>query len=814
VIIREFVILIASKFDPKGFRQADAAAESLADSSAEAAAATRRLGDEQKAASGKAKSNADANREASAAARDASGRFVGAGRSASVASSRFSALRSAAAGAAQTLRNMAGGASSLSGPLTAAGAGLAALVTGATVGAGAIIKQGATFESLRTQLTTLYGDAGKAEEAFAGIRDFAKRTPFEVEELTEAFIALKTRGVNPTNEVLTGLGDLASSRGRNIKDMVDAVSAAARGELDPLEGFIDGARVAGDKLALTFRGQTYEVERNAAAVTKQLAAFGEMEGVQGGMAAQSKTTAGVISNLKDGIANFFDEVAQLGVLDEFKALLGDLANLGGDGEGGLARILADSLVTVLRAVREGIQSITAEDIKGFFDAVRRAADFLAETIGFVVTAIRDLVDMSGGLENALMGATAAIAALAVAGGGLPGLFAATAIAAAQMGTSLADAIDQETLATIEQASIAIDGLKSQMASLSAQEAKLRGELAADAAADEERLRLRKKGVLYDRDIADAQRAEAQFEAVAKARREGFGEEFFATAEQQAGSRDVFAGMTAEQVALRKGGGSVGLSESAGRAQARFDEARARELERIRKSGGDVTSRAAGLSANERKARESFTEAIRAGKSEDEAIAEAERTLLGTKKGGKKGGKGTADPFDFAAKVEQAAKQQATEFAAQEFERFRFQGMAVQEALDASKAAGKQREGELRKLFLDAGRIYDANAKGILDILGLRGPGSVLEGRPPPQTLIITISPVITFIKEFSQSNTFQNPGATVTAATAAGGQAAVEAGMEPFKAKVMEWIESMFSLQGDRLIKAGASGTLPQGPEA
>ena len=769
MIIREFVVLIASKFDPKGFKQADAAADALSDATAKAEKSTRKLGDEQATAAEKAEKNAAANKaaatatkQAGTAARDASGRFVGAGRAVSGTGSRFAGFARRATESAKTMRSVASSASALAGPLTVAGAGLAALVTASTIGAGAIINQGATFEGLRTQLTTLYGDAGDAEKAFAGIREFAKRTPFEVEELTEAFIALKTRGVNPTEDALTGLGDLASSRGRNIKDIVDAVSAAARGELDPLEGFIDGARVSGDKLALTFRGQTVEVEKNAAAVTKQLVAFGQLKGVQGGMDAQSRTTAGVISNLKDGIANFFDEVAQLGVLDEFKGLLKDLSNVGGDGQGGLAKILADSLIVVLKALREAIQSVSAEDIKGFFESARTVAGALADAIGLAVDAGRSFIDMSGGVENALANMTLAIIALSTAFTGPAGAVVAAAAAGVAIGNFLNELGAADALTNFLGD---LTGLNKELAKLG--EANKRGQVRGQATKEQ---------------VEKSNQIRGAFGAQERGFVEDISQEEFVQIQgRAAGERGLASIETLTKIAS---GEVTDAVIDQGQATKILEQALAEDIEKNREAS------------------------VRRGEQTAMEIESAKPRKSG------KGKKAPVDPFDFSVKVDQAAKQQAADFATQEFERFRFQGMAVEDALAASRIAGKQREGELRKLFLDAGRIYDSNAKGILDILGLRGPGSVLEGRPPPQTLIITISPVITFIKDFAQTNNFQNAGATLTAATAAGGQAAVEAGLEPFKAQVTALIESMFSLQGDRLIKAGASGTLPQGPEA
>ncbi|HUV47372.1 MAG TPA: hypothetical protein VMX11_00220, partial [Actinomycetes bacterium] len=102
---------------------------------------------------------------------------------------------------------------------------------------------------------------------------------------------------------------------------------------------------------------------------------------------------------------------------------------------------------------------------------------------------------------------------------------------------------------------------------------------------------------------------------------------------------------------------------------------------------------------------------------------------------------------------------------------------------------------------------------ILDILGLRGPGSVLANRPAPQTLLITISPVITFIETFSQTISGGPAARSLEVASGEGGRAAIEAGLEPHRKMFEQIVMAVFDLQADRLQKAEGGGTLPTGPQ-
>jgi hypothetical protein len=157
------------------------------------------------------------------------------------------------------------------------------------------------FEKFNTVLTTLYGDAGKAKEAFAGIQQFAATTPFQLDEVVGGFIKLKNRGIDPTNEVLTKLGDLASSQGKSLDQIVEALLDAQGAEFERLKEFGVKASVAGDQVNLTFKGVTQTVAKTPQAITEAVLSLGALQGVAGGMEAQSKTLGGQLSNLQDTV---------------------------------------------------------------------------------------------------------------------------------------------------------------------------------------------------------------------------------------------------------------------------------------------------------------------------------------------------------------------------------------------------------------------------------------------------------------------------------------------------------------------------------
>lgn len=209
---------------------------------------------------------------------------------------------------------------------------LAGIFGGAlAAGVGAVFGSGlqgfAQFEQFQTILTNTLGSAAEAEKALAQIEQFAATTPFQLEEVVESFIKLQNRGITPTNEVLTQLGDFASSQGRSLLDFTEAVLDAQNGNFERLEEFGPSVVAVGDKVQISFKGQTQEVEKTQEALSNAVIELGALEGVAGQMAAQSEILVGRFSNLQDEAGKatrVFGEFAAAGarpVIDASIALL-------------------------------------------------------------------------------------------------------------------------------------------------------------------------------------------------------------------------------------------------------------------------------------------------------------------------------------------------------------------------------------------------------------------------------------------------------------------------------------------------------------
>jgi len=164
---------------------------------------------------------------------------------------------------------------------------------------GQIIKTYTEFEKYSTVLSNSLGSQEAARRAMATLQEFAAKTPFSLSELTESYVKFVNRGIIPSMEQMTKMGDLASSQGKSFNQLTEAVLDAGTGEFERLKEFGIRASKNGDMVALSFKGITKEVKFTDEAIQGAVLSFGEMEGVADGMAKQSETLGGKISNLGD-----------------------------------------------------------------------------------------------------------------------------------------------------------------------------------------------------------------------------------------------------------------------------------------------------------------------------------------------------------------------------------------------------------------------------------------------------------------------------------------------------------------------------------
>ena len=269
------------------------------------------------------------------------------------------------------------------------------------------IKASAEFEQFRVVLTNSLGSGTKADMALSRIEKFASETPFSIQELTAAFVQLANRGITPSTETLTAMGDLASALGKPLQQVNEAVLDVTNSERWTELGI--KVKVNGDKITGTFRGMTVSAERSEKGALQLVEAFGKMEGVAGGMAEQAKTLNGQISNLKDKFAILSRELG-----DQFAPAIKEIATgmsnfLGSLDAGTILAYFAPLKDTLLPAIEklfialsDVIKVLSGAD---FSDTTKTTNDLndaflvLVDTLTFIVDVVREVVSVIGGLAK-------------------------------------------------------------------------------------------------------------------------------------------------------------------------------------------------------------------------------------------------------------------------------------------------------------------------------------------------------------------------------------------------------------------------------
>lgn len=279
-----------------------------------------------------------------------------------------------------------------------------------------VFTAGTTTENLKAQLKTLTGSAEGAATAYGKIAEFAKTTPYELEEVTQAYISLANRGVKPTNALLTQLGDIAASQGKPLQQAVEAILDATTGENERLKEFGINASKSGDQVTFTFKGVSKTVNATAEEISKAILSFGELDGVLGGMNERAKTTEGQLSNLTDSLkavyTQIFDAIkpALDGVISSATSIIAPLAEQEGlfadinvqaqefkdylKDNPEIVEAIGSQLKSGILAVMQGITA-TAKQFLGYLQENPTAVQETVNKLGLLLTAMAKFVAYIG-----------------------------------------------------------------------------------------------------------------------------------------------------------------------------------------------------------------------------------------------------------------------------------------------------------------------------------------------------------------------------------------------------------------------------------
>lgn len=237
----------------------------------------------------------------------------------------------AAGGAA--FGGMAAGLSKVKGPAIAAAGAIAAIVLPLK----AAVSAGAGFEDLKDSLDQVFGSMAAGDAAMQKVFTFAQTTPFQIEDATKAFIALKSAGIEPSMDMLQTFADTASvsvDQLGTFEALIRMVQRSASGgmgleELNMIsDRGIDVLGILGEKLNLG-KDDIAEFGKTAEGAAEMVRALTEglQEKFGGAMEAKMDNLSTKTSNMIIAFKQLGDELFKSGLGDFLKSMADRLTRM-------------------------------------------------------------------------------------------------------------------------------------------------------------------------------------------------------------------------------------------------------------------------------------------------------------------------------------------------------------------------------------------------------------------------------------------------------------------------------------------------------
>lgn len=264
---------------------------------------------------------------------------------------------------------------------------------GATKAVGGILDINAAFEDYTNTLETALGSQLKAKQAMDWVSNFAATTPYELNQVTDAYVKLINYGIDPQARAMRTLGDTASGMKKSYDQAIEALVDAKTGEFERLKEFGIRTSVQGQKVVFTYNklGKEIKVITTKAGddIEKNLLDIWDSK-FAGQMDKASKGFNGLKANLKDIISIFQLKIGQFGFFEHVKTrmdkLYSSLSSKKAQAKISVqAKKISDALIRLFDTIDKIISSI---DWVKFIDGISNT-----------IAAIEKFLKVFGGIEN-------------------------------------------------------------------------------------------------------------------------------------------------------------------------------------------------------------------------------------------------------------------------------------------------------------------------------------------------------------------------------------------------------------------------------
>jgi hypothetical protein len=206
-----------------------------------------------------------------AAGEDAAKKIDGAGSAAAQTGSRFQALADVAKNALL-------------------GGGLAAIATFVT-------KSVVEFQRLELQVTSFSGSLANTRRLFDEFRQQSAQTNLNITETAQAFVALRTQGIEPTIERYRAIGNIAAQTGKSVTEVANAFGQAARGQFRQLAQLGAAFREENDQIVAQFTDGSTKIVNSTEDAIAALVRLGNVD-FAGAKVRDANTLAGAFGDLR------------------------------------------------------------------------------------------------------------------------------------------------------------------------------------------------------------------------------------------------------------------------------------------------------------------------------------------------------------------------------------------------------------------------------------------------------------------------------------------------------------------------------------